>query len=94
LGQLPANEGMPGGPMAPGFFPVSFFLLFRHQKIKKSFLELLTSTLATKPPILATITALSARRTQSDDAQPTIHGRTSLSRWTKTWRKNASRNGK
>ncbi|KAG5667608.1 hypothetical protein PVAND_015583 [Polypedilum vanderplanki] len=23
LGQLPANEGMPGGPMAPGFFPNS-----------------------------------------------------------------------
>lgn len=23
IGQLPPNEGMPGGPMAPNFFPVS-----------------------------------------------------------------------
>lgn len=25
IGQLPPNEGMPGGPMAPNFFPVSYF---------------------------------------------------------------------
>lgn len=25
LGQIPPNEGMPGGPMGPGFFPVSTF---------------------------------------------------------------------
>lgn len=25
IGQLPPNEGMPGGPMTPNFFPVSFF---------------------------------------------------------------------
>lgn len=24
IGQLPPNEGMPGGPMGPSFFPVSF----------------------------------------------------------------------
>lgn len=23
LGQMPPNDGMPGGPMPPGFFPVS-----------------------------------------------------------------------
>lgn len=24
IGQMPPNDGMPGGPMPPAFFPVSF----------------------------------------------------------------------
>jgi hypothetical protein len=28
LGQMPPNDGMPGGPMPPGFFPVSTLLVY------------------------------------------------------------------
>lgn len=36
LGQIPPNEGMPGGPMGPGFFPVSTFdVNWRLSKKKK-----------------------------------------------------------
>lgn len=28
IGQMPPNDGMPGGPMPPAFFPVSVFTYF------------------------------------------------------------------
>jgi len=29
IGQMPPNDGMPGGPMPPAFFPVSFHLIIQ-----------------------------------------------------------------
>ena len=33
LGQMPPNDGMPGGPMPPGFFPVSIGVFMYHLKM-------------------------------------------------------------
>lgn len=46
LGQIPPNDGMPGGPMPPGFFPVSCSISSRSIHKFLSFLFIIYMSLA------------------------------------------------